>query len=798
MSSPLADKIQIWGFHKNSIIYTDGSLGFALNLSTVDVSCWDEARLNDFKAKSSSFLNGLSSNIHLQFVQDIKAGNDEIISSNEALSLKAKDELVRDIGKVRTDFYKSLDKEGLLPKHGLKLIVRRSLSKSLISKPKLLSKAENFPEILESALLLELKSLNNLKNDIMSSLLTMGINSSQVSSREIMELTYEQWNPTRNIMLHEYDKSDVRGALTFTDAHPNSKGFDLSNMHHRVISLKILPSQTFSGMAAVLRELPFDSRLFLSIRVPDQQKEIESLQLSRRLAFSMVYGKNSGVSDIESTAKLEDLEQLLGHMIAQGEKVFHVGLNILLRSESEDELREKVSQTLLKLREMSGAEGLEESLAAFDIFTSFALPHAKCSERTKRLKTSNLSDMLPVYGPWEGHKEPHVLLRSRFGSLIKFNPFSRSLTNANQVISGGSGSGKSFLTNLLLIQMLKNDPQIFIVDIGGSYQKTCENLSGQYVPLGIDQGLSINPFDLGPDEKQPSNEKIKFLLAFIETITKEDDESGLKKLERSELEKAIEKVYTSSTPCMSVLKDILLHHENPNMVKLGKILRIWSGDTPYGRFLDRSTNVELNKSTVCFDLKGLEQYEDLQRACLLMISDLVVTTSQKDKTRMKFLVFDECWKLLEDGEGSQFIGSIFRTCRKYFMSCIAISQNMDDFATSSVASAILSNSSIKWILKQKGADKDRLKKVLKLNDTEIELIFSLHQERGMYSESFLMCEDDKSVVAVESTPPEYWLATTDPKDLGMIDEYKLKNPEMNDSEVLFKLAQDYPHGATSI
>ncbi|MCB0371349.1 MAG: ATP-binding protein, partial [Bdellovibrionales bacterium] len=167
--------------------------------------------------------------------------------------------------------------------------------------------------------------------------------------------------------------------------------------------------------------------------------------------------------------------------------------------------------------------------------------------------------------------------------------------------------------------------------------------------------------------------------------------------------------------------------------------------------MDRKTTVDFNKSVVCFDLKGLESYPDLQKSCLLMISDLVLRTVQSDRSRMKFLVFDECWALLE-GEGASFIGSIFRTCRKYFMSCIAISQNIDDFARSKVSAAIMTNSSIKWILRQKGADKSRLKEVLELNESEVGLISSLHQEKGVYSEAFLMCEEKKSVVAVESTP----------------------------------------------
>jgi len=61
------------------------------------------------------------------------------------------------------------------------------------------------------------------------------------------------------------------------------------------------------------------------------------------------------------------------------------------------------------------------------------------------------------------------------------------------------------------MQMLKEDPKVFFVDIGGSYKKLCENLEGQYIPLGTDLGISINPFDL-VDPSQPAPPKNKVLV----------------------------------------------------------------------------------------------------------------------------------------------------------------------------------------------------------------------------------------------------------------------------------------------
>lgn len=799
MSAILSDQLQVWGIEDNIIIYTDGSIGFALELTPLDVSCADDYIANQIHDDLCKFLNSLPSGVDLQFIQEITEGNNQIINENERLCHLSNSELIKKLNLKRVNDLRHYDEQGLIPTHKLKLIIRKPLSKSLITKKSVFSSEKRFPQISEKNLQIEVKALKKLQGEIYQQLQNMRLTVKTIETEKIVSDVYDLWNPIRslkqNIKMESYDPSDLREAITFTDSVINEAGFSLGKMKHKVISLKVLPGQTFSTMVSCLRQLPFDSKLFLSVHVPDQQKEIENLQTQRRLAFSMVYGKQTGVSDLESEAKFQDLEELLAQLVTSGEKVFHFGLNVLLRSESEDVLEDQVSQTLMLIRDLDGAEGLEETIASFDIFKDFSFPNARVKERTKRIKTSNLADMLPVYGPWTGHNEPKVILRSRMGNIFKFNPFSSELTNPNQIISGSSGSGKSFLTNLLLIQMLKENPQIFIVDIGGSYKKVCDNLSGQYIPLGLDTDISINPFDLGQGETNPSNDKIKFLLALIESMTKEEADTGLKKLERSEIEQAILEIYDENKiPTLSQLKDKLLKHNEPSLNKIGKILKSWCGNTPYGRFLDSQTNVDIHKDTVCFDLKGLELYPDLQSSCLLMISDLVVRKSQSDKSRMKYLVFDECWSLLQ-GEGANFIGSIFRTCRKYFMSCIAISQNIDDFARSSASSAIMSNSSIKWLLIQRGSDKERLKEVLELNDNEINLISTLSQVSGSYSEAFLMCENKRSVVVIECTPYEYWLATTAPKDITLMEEELKKDPTQSQMELIFKLAQLSPQGA---
>lgn len=794
-SDRLADLLEIWGFENNFIIYGDGSVGATLSLTPVDVSCWEDGRVNSLAARVCQLLNALPEEIDIQFAQDICRGNDDLLNANEKTRHPNCTELARSLSEERLTGLRALDSDGSIPSHRLTMIVRKGLKNRDAMKPRLFGRPKHFSAMSSQLLRETISYLEKILKNIESNMAGIGIVATRLAADQVLDKTFDQWNPTRGIERPQYDSGDVRSSLLFTDLGISDEGFSLGSMHHRLISLKAMPDQTYASMAQILRDLPFDSRLYLSIHVPTQSKELESLQTQRRIAFSMVHGKQNGVRDIESTAKLDDIETLLEQMVAQGEKIFWVSLNILLRARDLDQLDNQVNQTLMKLRELSGAEGMLETLGSMDVFKELAFPNGRGKERSKRLKTSELADFLPIYGPWRGHDRPSILLRSRLGNLVGFDPFDKGLTNANQIVSGGSGSGKSFMTNILMLQMLKESPKIFIIDIGGSYRKLCSNLGGQYIPLGLESGISLNPFDLLSGELAPSSQKIKFLVSLIEVMTTEDGDGRLPRLWRAEIEDAIRRVYENSkNPSLSDLKNDLGNHFDSEIKRLSRTMGQWVGHSAYGQFVDRPTTIELNRPLVCFDLKGLDSNPDLQAACLFIITDFVWREVQADKTSKKFLIFDECWRLLENEAGSQFIGEVFRTFRKYYASAVAISQNIDDFARSRIASAILPNASTKWILKQKGADQARLQEVLDLNVNEMGLIESLRQERGKYSEAFLMCEDDRSLVAIESTPLEYWIATTDPRETSLIQKRMQEEPNLSEWDCLRMLSQEYPTG----
>jgi type IV secretory pathway VirB4 component len=437
MSEKLADYLQIWGLEKDHIIFGDGSFGFGLQLKPIDCQCWSTEQVNEYSQRLIQFLNGLPSEIDIQFVSDIKSGNKHVIDRHGA----GKDyhsTMIKELTDQRVQKFLDLDSNGLLPKHDLLVFVRRKPVGPLIKKRNWLLALKSFSPMSEDQLKSELSTNERLLSDLTAGFSSLNLSPQIIQAENLLKLIYEQWNPSRQIDLDSVNPDNLRSGLLFTDVGIDAKGFSMSDYNYRIISLKILPDQTIGAMSAKLRELPFDTRLSVTIHVPNQQKELESLQAQRRISYAMVAGKKTGVSDLDSAAKFKDIETLLEQMVSSGEKVFQVSLQVVVRSKDPNDLENRVSETLAKIRELAGAEAMEETLAAFDIFCETAIPNARSKERIKTMKTTNLCDLLPVYGPWSGHEDPKVLLRSRLGSLISFDVFASQMTNSNQIVSGGS------------------------------------------------------------------------------------------------------------------------------------------------------------------------------------------------------------------------------------------------------------------------------------------------------------------------------------------------------------------------
>ncbi|MFZ1428919.1 MAG: TraC family protein, partial [Geminicoccaceae bacterium] len=102
--------------------------------------------------------------------------------------------------------------------------------------------------------------------------------------------------------------------------------------------------------------------------------------------------------------------------------------------------------------------------------------------RYRTMTTQHAARLLPVFAEWSGSGTPALTFVSRLGQLIRFDLFD-SRTNYNATIAAESGSGKSFLANYLITSYLSLGAQVFVIDVGKSYQNLCELLGGSFIDV---------------------------------------------------------------------------------------------------------------------------------------------------------------------------------------------------------------------------------------------------------------------------------------------------------------------------
>ena len=148
----------------------------------------------------------------------------------------------------------------------------------------------------------------------------------------------------------------------------------------------------------------------------------------------------------------------------------------------------------------------------------------------------------------------------------------------------------------------------------------------------------------------------------------------------------------------SQVKEICLHLEK--FVK-GSLSGLFNG----------RTSIDLNRRLTVFNLHPLSQ--DLRPLVMMIIANLV-SEHVLFQPRQRLLFIDEAWLLLKDKLTAFFLESLVRRARKYYLGVTLISQQMADFYQNKEVSALLSQVSLKILLRQDSSQMSLLKENLNL------------------------------------------------------------------------------------
>ena len=225
------------------------------------------------------------------------------------------------------------------------------------------------------------------------------------------------------------------------------------------------------------------------------------------------------------------------------------------------------------------------------------------------------------------------------------------------------------------------------------------------------------------------------------------------------------------------------------MNKYGEILYSWTGDTAYGRILDRRSTITLKKDLTSIEVQSLNDHPELKDVMLLLLTSYIQDMSTKDFQRPYLLIVDEAERLFQTELARQFVITCYRTWRKFNSGIWALSQNYKDFLRDkNLSDSLLPNTTSLIVLRQRKIDWEDFRQTFDFNEAQVNAIKSLEIVKGKYSEFFYMQDEKQALLRLIPEPLSYWICTSDGNDKAVIEQTRQQNPDKSLLEVLEHLA----------
>ncbi|MCB9024815.1 MAG: DUF87 domain-containing protein [Bdellovibrionaceae bacterium] len=546
----------------------------------------------------------------------------------------------------------------------------------------------------------------------------------------------------------------------------------------RSLELNKLPeSFTELGMIQSITQLPYPMDVCVRLFSREANPIISQLERKRNLLNAQKTSKNSPSPVVES--QMDQIDQVLRSLADKSESIFEMKMTVGLRFPKKlaSFHRKALADVLRSASQMDFCEFVECTLGTYDSYLECIPSFTGKNISTHTVLASNAIHFLPFFRPSRGDRRQVVTFQSRNTNLYGIDPVDSRLANYNWLVSGTSGSGKSFFVNSLLAQSISIDPQIFIVDIGGSYNKLTQFLGGQVMSLEPGQGFELSPFFLSKSE-DPKEERMRrqhIFQIFLE-MTRMDGNLPpieVRHLLSNCLDKLLNQDQLPEHPITSLI-DIVSKVPSKATQTLILHLKPWGSNSFYAQFLDNNKVIKNKETILTFDLKGLTEFEDLSRVVQLIIcASLWARIRQVKNNQFSWIVLDEvAFSLLKTQP--LFVDELVSTLRKYFAGVVIVVQDLEKITSSLAGSSILQNTQSKAILQQRGNPKN-YSHILSLSQMDQWAIESLRREKGVFSDVFLIRDSERTVIRHVPSSMEYWLATSAPEDNQVFKDWMSKS-----------------------
>lgn len=478
----------------------------------------------------------------------------------------------------------------------------------------------------------------------------------------------------------------------------------------------------------------------------------------------------------------------------QSENLYNTVVIITLNANSKEEILEtrKLFEKEIKSEDMCVRAldfiqdvGYQMSLPTGEIDNRWIYDNAR-----RNVMTSGFASFFPFISN-EISDQNGILLGNNNvdGSLMIYNLFDRTkYENANMMIFGASGSGKTYLSQILATRFRKRRIPIYIITAlkGFEWKRACKALGGVFLELSETSKTHINIMDVrvrddSADElidgiaepKSALVAKITSLKKFFSLLVPNLD-AQMKDDMLSDLDKVLIKVYEAkgitqdndslfnedgTYKTMPLLEDVYKEgskHEYRYMTSLLQQLHKYV----YGscKAFNNYTNVDLDNLYMVFDVSSCS--EDLLNIVMYIATDFVLSRAKENRMQNKIIMFDEMWRLVRHNlVVASYVIEIFKTIRGYGGGVIGATQDIEDLYEldgGHFGKTIIANSCMKIAMKVSVAAAKITKELFNLTESEYQKV--LRFQRG---QAMLIANHNNVVVDVTASEEEDMLITTD-------------------------------------
>ncbi|MFZ2560618.1 MAG: DUF87 domain-containing protein [Candidatus Nanoperiomorbaceae bacterium] len=496
-----------------------------------------------------------------------------------------------------------------------------------------------------------------------------------------------------------------------------------------------------------------------------------------QLEASMSVNEEHGmVRDPAMEAAYQDAEELRDELQLGSDKFFRFGLYFTISGENQDELDNATHKmenilgqqmVLTKVASSQQEAGLNSTMPQFT--DQLSIRHNMDTGAVSTSFPFTSADLTQDNGILYG-------VNMHNNGLVIFDRF--SLENANLCVFAKAGAGKSFTVKLEALRSMMMGTDIIVIDPENEYEKLSEAVGGSYVHLSLNSNTRVNPFDLPQVTDSDDGEETDALRANLVTLhglfrqmlgqgqvsADGTTVNVLSAREEADLDQALIDTYAragitsdplthnSRPPVMANLYDTMVHMGGSGP-DLAQRLRQYTVGTFAGIFSEQS-NVDINNHMVVFNIRDLE--DELRPIAMYIVLSHIWNKIRAEK-RKRMLIVDEAWQLMKYPDSANFMFSIAKRCRKYYLGLTTITQDVEDFMGSQMGRAIVANSSMQILLKQSPTAVDVLGQVFKLTEEELRRLSNFPVGQGLF-----FAGPNHVLLQVIASETETGLITTNP------------------------------------